>query len=184
MMQFNLLPHRPQQWRRERRRFYGTLLLAALPGALLSAAGVGAIGRQRQRQRARNDWLQQAQRRLDADIGRAAALQREIDALAARSREIEALLQRRKLSPRILSTLAAQIPPGAYLEKMTQRGPEITLDGRATSNGVVALLLQNLHAQTEDVASAELLETRTGTGGRGGAPQVTFSVALTLRERQ
>jgi Tfp pilus assembly protein PilN len=30
MMQFNLLPHRPQQWRRERRRFYGTLLLGTM----------------------------------------------------------------------------------------------------------------------------------------------------------
>ena len=55
------------------------------------------------------------------------------------------------------------------------------LDGYAASNQTVAELLQNLNAQTDSIASAQLLETHEEN--RQGPQQLVFSVALTLREQ-
>jgi type IV pilus assembly protein PilN len=181
MMAFNLLPYRAQQRRRRLQRFRGVLLLAALLGGVFTATGLYAIDRRQQRQQSRNDWLQHARQELDAQIRRSAALQREIDALATRAGKIEMLRHRRGRTPHFLSTLAAHIPPGAYLQKMTQHDGKIMLDGYAASNQTVAELLQNLNAQTDSIASAQLLETRAEN--RQGPQQLAFSVALTLREQ-
>jgi Tfp pilus assembly protein PilN len=79
----------------------------------------------------------------------------------------------------MLVTLAAQIPPDVTLQKMRQQENKITLDGIATSNRAVTQLLQNLNRQADDIASAQLLETRADS--RPDGRSLAFSVALTLR---
>ena len=181
MMQFNLLPYRAQQRRRRRQHFYCMLLLAALFGGALTGIGWYGIGRQQQAQQTRNQLLLQMSSRLGAEIKHAAALQHQIDALAAGIGKIETWQRQRGRTNAFLTTLAAHIPSEAYLQKMTQQDQKITLDGYATSNLAVAELLQNLNTQSDDIASAQLLETRAAH--RHGAQALAFSVALTLRQR-
>jgi type IV pilus assembly protein PilN len=174
MMQFNLLPYRAQQRRRHRQHFYCMLLLAALLGGALTGIGWYGVGRQQQAQQTRNQLLQQMSSRLGAEIKHAAALQHQIDALAAGIGKIETWQRQRGRTTSFLTILAAQIPSA-------QQDQKITLDGYATSNLAVAELLQNLNAQSDDIASAQLLETRAAH--RHGAQALAFSVALTLRQR-
>jgi type IV pilus assembly protein PilN len=179
MMQFNLLPYRVKQHRRRRQFFFGVLLLSALLGCALSGIGWHAIGVRQQLQLTRNRWLQHASDLLEADIKRAAVLQLQTDALQAEIGKIKNRQRQRDRTARMLITLAAQIPPDVTLQKMRQQENKITLDGIATSNRAVTQLLQNLNRQADDIASAQLLETRADS--RPDGRSLAFSVALTLR---
>jgi type IV pilus assembly protein PilN len=181
MMQFNLLPHRAQQQWRRRQSLYGLVLLAALLGCALTGSSWYAIGLQQQVQQTRNQWLQQSAAQLSAEIKYAAVLQLQIDTLAADAEKIETWRYRRDRLTRFLTMLSTQTPAGIYLQKVRQQAQKITLDGYAGSNQEVTELLQNLNAQSDDIASAQLLETRAANQRSG--PALAFSVALTLRQR-
>jgi type IV pilus assembly protein PilN len=182
MMQFNLLPYRQHQRSRRRQYFYGMLLLSMLLGCALSGIGWRAIVVQQQTQQMRNRWLQQSTARLNAEIKHAAALQSQTDALLADIGKIESWQRQRDRTARMLATLATHIPADAYLQKIRQQGPEITIAGLAASNRAATELLQNLNAQTANIASAQLLETRADS--RPDGRSIGFSIALTLRQHQ
>jgi type IV pilus assembly protein PilN len=179
MMQFNLLPYRVLQQHRRRQFFFGALLLSALLGSALAGIGWHAIGTRQQVQLTRNRWLQHSSDRLEADIKQAAVLQLQIDAVQADIGKIKTRQRQRDRTSQMLATLAAQIPPDVTLHKMRQQDSKITLDGVAASNRAVTQLLQNLNAQADDIASAQLLETRANS--RPDGQSLAFSVALTLR---
>jgi type IV pilus assembly protein PilN len=189
MMQFNLLPYRARQRRRSRQYFYCLLLVSALFGSALAGIGWYAIGRQQEVQQARNQWLQKASIRLSAEIKQAIALQKQIDAFTADAGKIETWQRQRSRTTRFLTTLAAQIPSHAYLQKIMQQDLKITLDGYATSNLAVAELLKNLNAQSDSIVLAQLLETRARSSDvqeqeqeqkQEQEPALAFSIAITL----
>ncbi|RXZ33914.1 hypothetical protein D9O50_12590 [Oxalobacteraceae bacterium CAVE-383] len=179
MMQFNLLPYRARQRHRRRLHFCAALLLAMLLGAAAAGIGWHAVHVRRQMQSMRNDALRQAAIRLEKDIAQGANLQSKTGAVLADIEKIESWQRRRNRGADVLATLAAHIPPDAYLRKMQQQDGKVTLDGVAGSNRTVTALLQNLSAQTTSIASAQLLETRAENRRDGGS--LAFGIVLTLR---
>lgn len=204
MIRFNLLPYRVLARRRARRLWSCMLLAAAMAGCTIVFAVAHVVGLQRQTQLDSNGWLREAHRKLDAEIGNARMLQRETALLLARTRYIEQLAQQRLQIPRMLMSLAMQLPPGAFLEKITQHARQFTLDGYAASSIDVNTLLENLN-RTEQAAAgigigigigvdataetgkatlrvaeprARLLETRTGNPDQ----PLAFSLILTLED--
>jgi type IV pilus assembly protein PilN len=179
MMQFNLLPFRAQQRRRRLQSFFCALLLSMLLGGALSGIGWRAIRARQQFQQMRNDWLRQSASALEWEIKHGARLRVNIDALLADIGNIENWRRLRNRPTDMLATLATQMPPEAYLQKMRQQDHKITLDGIATSNRAVTEFLQNLNEQAGHIASAQLLETRAKNRSDGGP--LSFSIALDLR---
>lgn len=196
MIRFNLLPYRVSAQRHARRLWSCVLLAAAIAGCMIVFAVAHVIGLQRQTQLDGNVWLREAHRQLDAEIGRARMLQRETALLLARTRYIEQLAQQRLQTPRMLMSLATQLPPGAYLERITQHARQFTLDGYAASSIDVNALLENLN-RTEQAAASIAVDTTAETGeatlrvaeprarlfethtGEPGQP-LAFSLVLTL----
>jgi type IV pilus assembly protein PilN len=179
MMQFNLLPFRLQQRRRRLQYFFCALLLSMLLGSALSGIGWHAIRARQQSQQMRNDWLRKSASALEGEIKHGARLRANIDTLSAAIGNIENWRRRRNRPTDMLATLAAQMPPEAYLQKMRQQDQAITLAGIATSNRAVTEFLQNLNEQADHIASAQLLETRAENRSDSGS--LSFSIALDLR---
>jgi Tfp pilus assembly protein PilN len=173
MMRFNLLPHRTLSRRRCLHRLVGVMLAAALSGCVFTAIAWHMIDRQREDQQARNQQLQQDHRQLNAEIAQAHKLQLETALLLARAAYIEKLADQRSRTTHLLAILAAQLPRGAYLKKMSQQATAFTLDGYADSSQDVSVLLQNFN--NTGITSARLLETRAGAPGR----PLLFSIILT-----
>ncbi len=188
MIRFNLLPYRALAQRRACRLWSCALLAAAVAGGVIVFAIAHAVGLQRQTQLDDNGWLREAHRQLDADIARARMLQRETALLLARARYIESLAQRRLRMPAMLQSLAAQFPPGVFLERITQHAQHFTLDGYAASSSDVNTLLENLNRR-EQTAIGTSTGTGTGTGidatatAEDPAPHATEPYARLLETR-
>lgn len=179
MMQFNLLPYRAERRRRRLRQFLAALALAALLGCSASGIAWHAIGIRQQHQEARNEWLRQAAKRMEKEIRQGEKLRLETEAVSNDIAKIENWRHRRGRTAGLLATVSAQMPSGAHLQIMRQQDGKATIEGLAASNLVVTELLQNLNRQTDEIASAQLLETHAEIRSKNGA--FAFSIAMTLR---
>src|SRR5690606_1969951 len=146
MIRINLLPHREER-RKAQRRQLGVL---AGGGAAIAIAITllvhGVIAGYLSAQEDRNNYLKRANAELDKEIAEIKRLQDEIQSLLSRKQIIETLQSDRTRPVLLLEQLVNQTPDGIYLTSLKQKGLRVNVTGYAQSSARVSMFMRNLQA--------------------------------------
>jgi len=187
MIRINLLPHREER-RKAQRRQLGVLAggVAAIAIAITLLVH-GVIAGYLSAQEDRNNYLKRANAELDKEIAEIKRLQDEIQSLLSRKQIIETLQSDRTRPVLLLEQLVNQTPDGIYLTSLKQKGLRVNVTGYAQSSARVSMFMRNLQA-TEIVEnspnSPQLIEIKaSNVGGRRLAQfNMNFSLKPTLSQ--
>ncbi len=158
MILINLLPHREAARKRRREVFYISVAISAVVGGLIAAGVYVSYATRIATQQQRNETLQVAIKKLEAEIKDIATLQQEIAGLKARQQAVEDLQADRNMPVHLLNELVRQVPDGIFLTSVRQDGQRVTLGGVAQSNERVSEFLRNLSHNSPWLAQPELIE--------------------------
>ncbi len=183
MILINLLPHREAARKRRKEAFFVSLGVAAILGGLVAGGVYAAYQAQISEQKSRNLFLDNENKRLDAQIKEIASLQSEIAALKARQEAVESLQADRNLPVHLLNELVTKLPDGIYITSMREENRRVTIQGVAQSNERVSELLRNLGNDSYWLARPELVEIAAGVTPLPNNQQrrvANFTMRLTL----
>ena len=135
MIRINLLPHRERLREKRKKEFVTLALLVALLGLVSAAAVSVAIAALEEGQRARNVFIENANRKLEAEIKEIGQLRQEIEALTARQNAVESLERDRTIPVHLFDELVRRVPNGMTLRTMKQDGSRLFLTGLALFQG-------------------------------------------------
>jgi type IV pilus assembly protein PilN len=146
MARINLLPWRETERQRRQREF-----LAILAGSLVLAAAISAFAHLQVEamidyQNQRNTFLDGEIAQLNRRIKEIHNLEKTKANLIARMSVIQQLQESRPEIVHLFDELVSTLPDGVYLTKITQRGRDIELQGRAQSNARVSAYMRNIDA--------------------------------------
>lgn len=146
MTRINLLPHREER-RKEQRRQLGVLAAGvAAVGIAITLLVHGVIAGYVSAQNDRNEYLKKANASLDKEIAEIKRLKDEIQALLSRKQIIETLQSDRTRPVLLLEQLVKQTPDGIYLTSLKQNGLRVNVTGYAQSSARVSMFMRNLQA--------------------------------------
>jgi type IV pilus assembly protein PilN len=146
MIRINLLPHREERRKAQRRQLVFLAVISAALGGAIWLAVHGVIGGYVSAQNDRNEFLKRENAKLDKEIEEIRKLRDEIQALLARKAIIEALQTDRARAVELLEQLVRQTPDGVYIKSMKQEGLKVNITGYAQSNARVSTLMRNLQS--------------------------------------
>ena len=187
MIRINLLPHREER-RKAQRRQLGVLAggVAAIAIAITLLVH-GVIAGYLSAQEDRNNYLKRDNAELDKEIAEIKPLQDVNQSLLSRKQIIETLQSDRTRPVLLLEQLVNQTPDGIYLTSLKQKGLRVNVTGYAQSSARVSMFMRNLQA-TEIVEnspnSPQLIEIKaSNVGGRRLAQfNMNFSLKPTLSQ--
>ncbi|KAA3642624.1 MAG: fimbrial protein [Proteobacteria bacterium] len=144
MVKINLLP-----WREERRQqltqeFYIMLGISAGVALLLFALAYYFYNQSLEFQNKRNAFLTSEIQKLDAQIAEIKELESKKAGLIARQQVIEELQASRTQMVHLFDELVKTIPNGVFLEKITQQGKIISVEGYSQSHSRVSDYMRRL----------------------------------------
>lgn len=166
MIRVNLLPHREERRKAQRRQLGILAAGTAGIGLAIWLAVHGVIAGYVLNQNDRNEFLKKQIADLDKDIADIKRLQDEIRALLSRKNVIESLQSDRARPVKLLDEMVRQAPDGIYLKTLTQSGQKVNITGYAQSSARVSMFMRNL--QNVDIIenspmSPQLLEIKAAT---------------------
>ena len=166
MIRINLLPHREERRRAQRRQLGVLAVFTVIVGVAIWLAVHLAIAGVILKQNDRNEFLTQQISSLDREIAEIKKLKDDIKALLSRKQVIEALQSDRSRPVRLLEELVRQAPEGVYLKSLKQEGYKVNVTGYAQSSARVSMFMRNL--QNVDVVensalSPQLVEIKAAT---------------------
>lgn len=144
MARINLLPWREWERKRKQREFTGMVAAGAIFAAIAVIIGHVQMDSMISNQEGRNLFLEGEIKSLDARIVKIKDLESTKAKLLARMNVIQELQSNRPLSVHLMDELVRTLPDGVYLSKVTQKGPELTLEGVAQSNARVSAYMRNI----------------------------------------
>lgn len=180
MILINLLPHREAARKRRKEVFFTSLGVAALVGGLIAGSVFAAYQAQISNQQGRNRFLENENKKLDAQIKEIASLQSEIAALKARQEAVESLQADRNLPVHLLNELVSRLPDGVYVTSMREENRRVTIQGVAQSNERVSELLRNLSKESYWLSRPELVEIVAGSASVGGQARRVSNFTMRL----
>jgi len=163
MIRVNLLAHREERRKAQRRQLVTLAVISAALGGAIWLAVHGVIGGYVSLQNERNEFLKRENAKLDKEIEEIKKLRDEIAALLARKAIIEALQTDRARAVELLDQLVRQTPDGIYIKSMKQDGLKVNITGYAQSNARVSTLMRNLQSSLiieNNPASPQLVEIK------------------------
>lgn len=163
MMRVNLLPHREERRKAQRRQLGLLALMAAAVGIGLALMVHGVIAGYVSAQNDRNEFLKRENAKLDKEIEEIKKLRDEIQALLSRKQIIETLQTDRSRTVELLDQLVRHTPDGVYLKSLKQDGLKVNVTGYAQSNARVSTLMRNLQGSAiieNSPASPQLVEIK------------------------
>lgn len=187
MIRINLLPHREER-RRAQRRQLGVLAAGVVGLGLAIALLVhGVIAGYLSVQNDRNAYLKRVNAELDKEISEIKRLRDEIQALLSRKQIIETLQSDRARPVILLEELVRQTPDGVYLKSLKQQGLTVNVTGYAQSSARVSMFMRNLQATgvvQNTATSPQLVEIKASTvdNRRLAEFNLNFSLQPTLSE--
>lgn len=178
MIPINLLPHREERRRAQRRQFAvlagGTVGVGVLIVALVHSYFAGQIAYHE----GRNQYLEGEIATLDRQIEEIRKLKEQTASLLGKKQVVEALQSNRSEAVRLLDQLVRQLPDGVYLKTVKQTGERVAIGGYATSNARVSTLMRNLEASPW-LEQPNLIEIKAGTVNNQAVNEFTLNVMLT-----
>lgn len=180
MIRINLLPHREEKRRRNKKAFFTLLTLFAAVGALVVLM-VGAIfATQNAIQTQRNKLIEAENLKLDEKIKEIANLKQEIEGLKARQQAVEDLQGDRNQPVYLMDELLKQTPEGVHFKEFKQEGQRISLTGYAQSQDRISELLRNFSSGSPWLERPELGEIKAGSVTVGKTSKPVFEVKLNV----
>lgn len=160
MAKINLLPWREELRKQKQQEFVfmsgGAAVIAALIVLLAHLHVDGMINDQG----SRNAFLEQEIEILDQRIGRIKDLEKQKADLLARMNVIQELQSSRPESVHLMDEMVRTLPDGVYLNKLTQKGKQLSLAGIAQSNARVSDYMRNIDSsQWLSDPSLDLIKT-------------------------
>ena len=144
MAKINLLPWRAERRQQRQKQFY-TLLGVVAVAAVLAVFGVKMYYDSLiEAQQARNPYLQNEIKLVDAKIKEIDELDRKRADLLQRKQVIEELQANRSLMVHLFDELVRTIPEGVRLSSIKQAGTVLTLEGLTQSNARVSSYIRAL----------------------------------------
>ena len=154
MIRINLLPHREERRKAQRRQLGVLAAGVAAVGIAVALLVHGVIAGYLSIQNDRNEYLRKANASLDKEISEIKRLKDEIQALLSRKQIIETLQSDRTRPVLLLEQLVRQTPDGVYLKTLKQDGLRVHVTGYAQSSARVSMFMRNLQS-TDIVVNAE-----------------------------
>lgn len=185
MILINLLPHREEKRQLRKQAFFAGLGVSVAAGAVVVGLWYGFQQQMIGSQQERNEFLAEANRKLDAEIKDVSSLKAEIEALKARQHAVEDLQTDRNMPVYLLNELVKHTPEGIYLTSVKQDGQAVLVAGMAQSNERVSEFLRNTSNQAEWLERPELLEIKavvqSAKDQRDAKRLYDFSVRINLK---
>lgn len=144
MARINLLPWREWERKRKQREFTGMVAAGAVFAAIAVIIGHMQMEGMISNQQERNRYLEGEIKSLDARIVKIKDLESTKAKLLARMNVIQELQSNRPLSVHLMDELVRTLPDGVYLNKFTQKGADLTMEGVAQSNARVSAYMRNI----------------------------------------
>lgn len=160
---FNLLPHRAQRQRWEKRvlvRQVSLVLVLALFAALFVH---GSIVARLNYLKDYNGGLQSAVEKMLPEFQASQQFIKQRDDLLERQKVLERLDARRSTSVMILDDVARALPPDVYLTRLEEDGERFRLEGKSLNNAAIAKLFESL-VGSERLSGLALEEIRMQEG--------------------
>ena len=144
MANINLLPWREEQRKELTQQFLIVMgVFSAFAGIIIFGVHM-FIGNQIDYQDGRNTFLTKEIKRLDKDLKQIADLENTKEKLLSRMEVIQSLQQTRPQIVHLFDELVRTVPEGIYLNKIQQKGKQLTIEGIAESNGRVSAYMRNI----------------------------------------
>ena len=144
MAKINLLPWREERRQQQTKEFYILLGFAAGLALLLFGLAYYYYDQNIKFQNQRNAFLTAEIAKLDAQIEEIKALEAKKASLIARQEVIEELQANRTQMVHLFDELVKTIPNGVFLEKITQQGVVISMEGYSQSHSRVSDYMRRL----------------------------------------
>lgn len=146
MAHINLLPWREARREELKRQFLSILGLVVVAAIMLVVLADRVVNGQIADQKARNDYLSQNIRVLDAKVAEIKDLQRKRNQLIDRMRVIQELQGNRPVIVRVLDQLVRTVPDGVFYTQVQAQEKTLSIKGVAESNNRVSSLMRRLDA--------------------------------------
>ena len=142
MAHINLLPWRENLRKQRKREFYLQLVGAVVVAVLALVLWHIQVQNQIAYQKNRNAFLKAEIAKVDKKIRQIKSLEKRRAELVARMNVIQELQVSRPQVVHLFDELVKTIPDGAYLDKLWQKGDQVTLEGWAQSNARVSAYMR------------------------------------------
>lgn len=178
MIPINLLPHRAERRKAQRRQFF--VLVAGMIGVgmLVVVLVHGVLAQRIESQEARNKYLETSIVELDQQIDEIKKLKEQTQAMLDRKKVVEALQTNRTEAVRLLDQMVRQLPDGLYLKAVKQTNDVVNVQGYATSNARVSTLMRNFDASPW-LEEPKLIEIKAARVGNANLNEFNLNVKLT-----
>jgi type IV pilus assembly protein PilN len=174
----NLLPHREARRELKKKIFWAMTAMSAIVGVVMIGLVWTILQGYISNQQARNEFVQNENRKLDTQIKEIATLRQEIDGLRARQRAVEDLQADRNQPVYLLDEVVKQVPEGIYLKSIKQEDRRVNVSGWAASNERVSEFLRNLQNNSRVLEKPELIEIKVAGQGPTGINRRVFEFSL------
>ena len=144
MAHINLLPWRENLRKQRKRNFFLQLLGAVIVAILALVLWHMQVQEEIGYQKNRNAFLKSEIAKVDKKIREIKDLEKRRAELIARMNVIQQLQVSRPQVVHLFDELVKTIPEGVYLERLSQAGDKVTLEGWAQSNARVSAYMRNI----------------------------------------
>ncbi len=148
MAKINLLPWREERRQQLTKEFYMLLGVAAAVAVLLFGLTFYYFDQSIQYQKQRNTFLDREITKLDQQIEEIKKLEKQTANLIARQTVIEELQSSRTQMVHLFDELVKTIPNGVFLEKITQKGTTLSMEGYSQSHSRVSDYMRRLDSSS------------------------------------
>ncbi len=144
MAKINLLPWREERRQQQTKEFYILLGISAAFALVVFGLAFYYFDESIKYQNQRNQYLTAEISKLDAQIAEIKKLEAQKANLIARQEVIEELQASRTQMVHLFDELVKSIPNGVFLEKITQQGASMSLEGYSQSHSRVSDYMRRL----------------------------------------
>jgi type IV pilus assembly protein PilN len=178
MAKINLLPWREELRKQKQKDFYNALALSVLVGFIILGLVHTYIEGLKAYQEQRNQILQNEIALLDQKISDIKDIEEKKSKLLAKIDLIQKLQESRPEIVHLFDEIPKTTPDGVFLKKFTQKGADLTFEGKSQSNARISAFMRAIEAspwlqtptlnviqspsnQTQDKADADQLSDFT-----------------------
>lgn len=177
MIRINLLPHRQEKRTQRKRQMAVGAGIAAGIGLMIGLLGHTYFSGRVDTQRARNAFLSEETKKLDAQIEKIKSIKEQTADLMARKQVVEGLQTNRAESVHLMDQLVRQLPEGMWIKSVKQTGTIVNVIGYAQTNGRISTLMRNFDS-SEWLEKPELVEIKAATQNNNQVSEFSMNVRV------